>query len=578
MKELKKIARSKKKSIYLLSTTSFFLGIVTVIQAYLIVSIVDLVFLKGASVQDVLLLLVALFIAFVARALFSYFHSQIGVKLGAEAKMDFRKTLFSHYIKNPIQASIKGKSGNRVSVIMDSVDEIDPYFSSYYPKIIQTSIVPFVILLAVFWQNWISGLILLVTAPLIPIAMIVIGRATQKKAEIQMEKLAAFSGIFLDRLQGLVTLRLFGKGKDEHTTIKKSSLDYRDATMDVLKIAFLSSLMLELISMLGIAFVAIEVGLRLVVYQELTFFIAFFVLVLTPEFFTSLKELGSAFHAGRGSMGAAKKVLDELESSTVPIKWGNHPLMLNGKPPSLELRNVSFTYEEGDFSIKAMNVAIEPFQETAIVGQSGSGKTTLLHLLVGLYQPTKGKIMVNNQALFHYKEEDWFQQLIYISQDPYLFSGTIKDNILLGSDKKETQEDELNFVVEKAGLSTLINELDLGYETVIGEGGRGLSGGEKQRIALARAFLKKPSVILFDEPTVGLDLQTERILQQSISELGNSSTIITVAHRLHTIKRASQILFMEKGELIANGTHEELMTSSEKYRAMFVAQQGGEAG
>ncbi|MFA9556563.1 thiol reductant ABC exporter subunit CydD [Evansella sp. AB-rgal1] len=574
MKQLKEIARAQRGKMYALVMISILLGVVIVAQAYFIVAIVDSVFLQRESFQAVLPLLIGLIVVLIGRAVFSYLNGRIGVNMAAKVKKDFRESLLRKYAKNPIQAALKGQSGEKVSILMDAVDEIDSYFSKYYPQIIQTSVVPLIILVTVFYYNWVSGLIMLITAPFIPIFMIIIGMATQKKSEEQLEKLAAFSGQFLDKLQGLATLKLFGRAKEQREVIQKSSLEYRDATMTVLKTAFTQSLMLEFISMLSIALIALEVGLRLVIYEQLTFFIAFIVLVLAPEFYNSLKELGSAFHTGRGSMGAAKKVTEELEEKDKPISWGERSLVKH-QPIAISLQNVSFSYENSGFSLQEIKGEFPSTREVAIIGRSGSGKTTLLHILSGLLNPLDGAVLVNGHPLFEYKEKDWFDQLSYISQDPYLFAGTIRDNIAIGGTGNESDQ-EIELAAEKAGISEMVRNLEKGFNTAVGEAGRGLSGGEKQRIALARAFLKQPSLILFDEPTVGLDLKTEQILQQSMKELAKTSTIITVAHRLHTIRKADQILLLEKGQLLATGTHEELLSTNPHYREM-VSAQGGEA-
>lgn len=577
MKQLKEIAHAQKKRRYLLYLLSVMIGAVIIGQAFFIVSIVERIFLQSESFREILPLLAGLIIMLVARSIFTYGNGRIGVKMAAEVKGDYRKSLLSRYTRNPILASLKGQSGQKVSILMDAIDGIDSYFSKYYPIMIQTKIVPFMIVVVIFFQNWVSGLIILVTAPFIPIFMIIIGGATEKKSEEQVDKLARFSGKFLDILQGLSTLKFFGRARQQKETIRQSSLDYRDATMSVLKIAFLSSLMIEFISMLSIALVALEVGLRLVVYEHLTFFTAFFVLILVPEFFASLKELGSAFHSGRGSMGAAKMITEELEEIEQPLEWGELRLEKGNQPPTIALQNVGFSYGEGKFALSQLGVTIPPYSDVAIVGRSGSGKTTLLHVISGLVGTSVGSILVNERPLFDYQEADWFDQLSYISQDPYLFSGTIEENITIGRREKATRI-EVERAAEKAGILELIENLEDKYETRIGEGGRGLSGGEKQRIALARAFLKKPSVILFDEPTVGLDLHTERILQRSIEELARAATVITVAHRLYTIKKAKQILFLDDGELVAQGTHDELIISQSEYRKMVLAQRGDNAG
>jgi ATP-binding cassette subfamily C protein CydD len=577
MTDLKTIAKSHRGTRMALILIAILTGATVIGQAYFFVTIVDRVFLRGHTFQEILPFLGGLLVVLAARAALTYWSGLTGVKLAAKVKRDFRVALLQKFSRSPVQASLKGQSGQKVSVMMDAVDEIDPYFSRYVPQVIQSSIIPIMILIAAFSQHVNTGLIILITAPFIPIFMIVVGLKTKKKSEEQMDKLNAFSGTFLDTLQGLTTLKLFGRSARQQQTIEDSSLSFRDATMEVLRIAFLSSLMLEFISMLAIGLIALEVGLQLVVFENVTFFTAFFVLVLAPEFYLYLKELGSAFHTGRGSMGAAKKVTDELAEEEHPIEWGDADLQKEKVPPALQLKNLGFRYGDQGFAIENITVDIQPYTQLALIGRSGAGKSTLLNLMAGLIRPTEGEVLVDGKPLFEYKEKEWFDRVSYISQNPYLFSGTITDNIAIGGKEEATQE-EIRSAAEKAGILPLIESLPEGFGTKIGEAGRGLSGGEKQRLALARAFLKKPSVILFDEPTTGLDLQTERILQASMKELAKTSTVITVAHRLHTIKQADSILLLESGALIAQGTHEELVETVPAYREMVSVQQGGSAG
>ncbi|WP_374056267.1 thiol reductant ABC exporter subunit CydD [Rossellomorea sp. FM04394] len=573
MKELNQMAKQQKSSMMTLYGTSLMMGGVVIGQAYLLVSIVDEMFIEGALFQDILPMLGALLLILVGRAALSYVNGRTGIKMASKVKSDLRKRLLIKWAKNPLQASIQGQSGQKVSTMMDAVDGLDGYYSQYVPQRIQTTIVPLILLMTIFTEHVYTGLIMVITAPFIPLFMAIIGVMTKNKSEKQMDRLTAFSGRFLDTLQGLTTLKLLGRGKQQKEGIRSASLDFREATMEVLKTAFLSSLMLEFISMLSIGLIALEVGLRLVVFESISFFTAFFVLVLAPEFYLSLKELGHAFHTGRGSMGAGKKVFEELEEKDQPVKWGEKKFEKSGTPPTITLCNAGFSYGDKGFNLRGITAAFPSCSQVAIVGQSGAGKTTLLHLLSGLLNPSEGDILIDGLSRSDYGERDWFDQLSYISQNPYLFSGTIAENIAVGGRKGVTLE-EIEYAAEKAGISQMIAGLDKGYETPIGEAGRGLSGGEKQRMAIARAFLKKPALILFDEPTTGLDLQTERILQSSIQELSKNSTVITVAHRLHTIREADQILFLENGRLAGIGNHEELMKSTSHYRDMVTVQQG----
>lgn len=576
MNVLKQHARKQKATRFLLIVSSLLLGVTVIAQALLFVSIVDHIFLKGAQFEEVVPDLISLLFVLVARSALTYWNGRAGVKMASRVKEHFRSQLVSKFSKNPLQASMRGQSGHKVSTVMDAVDEIDGYFSQYIPQVIQTSIVPIMILVVVSMEHFYSGLIMMITAPFIPLFYIIIGIMTKKKSEEQLDKMAIFSGRFLDTLQGLTTLKLFGRARYQKELIEGSSLDFRDATMEVLKIAFVSSLMLELISMLSIGLIALEIGLRLVLFQSITFSTAFFVLILAPEFYLFLKNLGQAFHTGRGSAGAAQKISDVLNTEDHPVQWGNDSIQNQEEPPSIRLEGVHFSYEAEGFALKDINITLPPYSQTAIVGKSGSGKTTLLHVLAGLVPVSEGSILVDGHKRSELKEEEWFDQISYISQSPYLFSGTIADNIAVGK-KEEVSREAIEKAAEKAGIAPLVKSLEHGYDTPVGEGGRGLSGGEKQRLAIARAFLKQPTIILFDEPTTGLDLQTEKILQTSIQELSQSATVITVAHRLHTIKHADQILYMEDGRVLEQGTHTNLIEANPHYRNMVRTQQGGMA-
>lgn len=323
--------------------------------------------------------------------------------------------------------------------------------------------------------------------------------------------------------------------------------------------------------MLSMGIIALEIGLRLVVFDSLTFFTAFFVMILVPDFFNLLKEFGSAFHTGRSSSAAAGRLSEELTKKTEPVRFGE--LKLTEGHGTLELEELEFQYGDG-FAIGPVSLNIPPCSQVAFIGKSGSGKTTMLHAIAGLLPLSKGRLLVDGIEQQEISEQSWFSRMSYISQNPYLFAGTIKENIALGAGREVTDE-ELIAAAKQAGIYEMVLQLKQGLETPIGEAGRGLSGGEKQRIALARAFLKQPSLILFDEPTTGLDLKTERILQKSMDKLGERATVLTVAHRLHTIKKADMIIILDQGQLTAIGSHTELLDSQQFYRDMIDAQFGG---
>ncbi|WP_339224121.1 thiol reductant ABC exporter subunit CydD [Paenibacillus sp. FSL H8-0332] len=570
----------QRKRLVLLTLLSLMLGIAIVSQAGLLAEAVQRVFVEKASLSSVALLLALLLSVMAIRTLLLYANGRVGLSMAAEAKANMRSAVLQKLTHASMPSTLRGQTGGKVSVALDAVDEADSYFSHYMPRMAEAAIIPVLILVFTFILHANTGFILLFTAPFIPLFMILVGLQTKNKSEEKYAQLAEFSGTFLDSLQGLVTLKIFGQSRRQQQQIERSSLGYRDATMDILKVAFTNTFMLESIVMLSIGIVALELAIQLLVFKSMPFHTAFLVLLLVPEFFNLLKNTGTAFHSGRTSMGAVRKVeqmLAEIGGGTQPEEGQQSSAKLLRMPPSIALDDVHFHYAPDSFELKAGPVSIGPGEHIAIVGKSGSGKTTLLHLFAGLLKPVSGTVMVNGSPLTEWEEDSWFEQVSYITQHPYIFAGTFADNIAIGAGRTVSR-DEIKQAAEEAGLSTLVAGLEQGLDTYVGEGGRGLSGGEKQRLALARAFLKRPALILFDEPTVGLDLQTEQILQSSITALARNATMITVAHRLYTIRQADHILFMDHGVLAAAGPHEELLEHVPQYAEMVdIQRKGGSA-
>ena len=574
MQKLKQTIWLYKKSIFILMGLTLLLGIAIITQAFAMTRIVDGVFLKDQSFTDIVPWLLLLLLILLMRSGSDYLSKRIGVSIASDVKGNIRRELLTKYTNSSLHIAGQGQTGKKVSMLLDGVDEMDSFYSQFIPQVMQSIFVPILIVIVVFTQHVNSGLILIVSAPFIPIYMIIIGIKTQKKSEEKLEKLASFSGKFLDTLKGLVTLKLFDQTNRQKDELEKTSLSFRDTTLDILKIAFTQSFALELISMLSIGIVALELAIQMIIYQNISFFPAFFILILVPEFFTSLKELGLTFHNGRASMGATKKVLEEFEEQDSLIVWGAQEIPEQGNSPTIKLDHVGYTYPDDGFQLQPITATFLPKQKIAIVGASGTGKSTLLHLLAGMITPDNGSIKLNNMELTAYTEASWLKQISYISQHPYMFSGTMYENISMGI-TEAVDEDAVYEAAKLAGLVPLITSLEKGLQTSIGEAGRGLSSGEKQRVSIARAFLKKPKIVLLDEPTRGLDLATEGILQQSIEKLSEMATVITVAHRLHTIQNADQILYLEKGRLQAIGTHKYLLDNVPAYKKVVTIQKGG---
>ncbi|WP_438496948.1 thiol reductant ABC exporter subunit CydD [Paenibacillus sp. IHBB 3054] len=562
---------TQRKRRALLVGFSLALGVAITCQAALLAEAVDKIFVERVSVSSAAVILGLLLAVMAVRTLLSYGNGLIGLHMAADAKTTMRARVLRKMTQASVPSSLRGQTGGKVSVALDAVDEADSYFSQYMPRMMEAAIIPILILIVVFTQHRNSGLILLFTAPFIPIFMILVGLQTKNKAEEKFAQLAGFSGTFLDSLQGLVSLKLFGLARRQQQEIERSSLGYRDATMGILRIAFTNTFMLESIVMLGIGIIALELALQLLVFKSLSFHTVFLILLLVPEFYNLLKNTGTAFHSGRTSMGALRKVEEMLVETKEESAAADQPAASEGglhrMPPTIELRDIRFQYAPDMFGLSVGSISLQPGEQIAIVGKSGAGKTTLLHLIAGLLKPTAGEVLVNGRLLTQIDETSWFDHVSYITQHPYIFAGTFADNIALGAGRNVSRAEVVQ-AAEAAGLASVVAELEQGYDTFVGEGGRGLSGGEKQRLALARAFLKRPAVILFDEPTVGLDLHTERVLQRSIVELAGKATMITVAHRLYTIRQADRILFMDKGEILDCGSHDELLERLPQYAEM----------
>ncbi|MFC9708751.1 thiol reductant ABC exporter subunit CydD [Paenibacillus sp. NPDC056933] len=596
----------ERKRLVILAVISLALGAAIVSQAALLAEAVQRIFVEKASLSSVVMLLGLLLAVMVVRTGLSYGNGKVGLHMAASAKTNMRTAVLQNLTHASMRSTLRGQTGGKVSVALDAVDEAESYFSLYMPRMMEAAIIPILILVVTFTQHANSGFIMLFTAPFIPLFMILVGLKTKNKSEEKYAQLAEFSGTFLDSLQGLVTLKIFGRAHRQQQEIERSSLGYRDATMGILRIAFTNTFMLESIVMLSIGVVALELAIQLLVFKSMSFHTAFLVLLLVPEFYSLLKNTGTAFHSGRTSMGAIRKVEQMLEETVVEsksvdgkegqgtsvgideinsmddriarkVKEGTLQIPRSNDcsmSPFITLDHLNFRYAPDSFKLETERVQLRPGEHIAIVGKSGSGKTTLLHLIAGLLKPTSGEVLVNDRPLLQYGETAWFERISYITQHPYIFAGTFAENIAIDAGRNVSRA-EMEQAADEAGLTALAAQLEDGFDTLVGEGGRGLSGGEKQRLALARAFLKRPAVILFDEPTVGLDLHTERVLQRSIATLAKTATMITVAHRLYTIQHADNIWFMDQGVLVDSGRHEELLERLPQYAEMINVQRKG---
>ena len=558
---------------YLMLTVGLGIGIslLAVAQAWFFSRVVAGVFLEGATLSSVWKFLLILLGIIVLRAAFQGLSETSAHEAAFRIKAILRQRLMSHIVSlGPVYARGE-RTGELITTVVEGTESLEEYFSKYLPQLILAAVIPLLILGFVFPVDWKSGLILLLTGPLIPVFMILIGKLAEKQSLHQFQSLSWMSAHFLDVLRGLTTLKVFGRSKDQTRVIERVSDSFRKTTLNVLRIAFLSALVLEFLTTMSTALIAVTIGLRLV-YGTLTFSAGLFLLLLAPEFYTPLRMLGLNFHAGLSGVNAAGRIFEILDTplmsleENVKVRDDQSGQELSSKF-HISFQHVNLTYQAGEApALKEINLSVFSGERVAFVGPSGAGKTSLAEILLGFIEPSEGNVLVNGEPLKTISLESWREQIAYVPQKPYLFAGSIADNIHLGRPSATFEE------VRKAAQDGLAHEfivaLPEGYDTLLGEEGTRLSGGQAQRIVIARAILKDAPLLILDEVTSSLDPASEYAVQQSLKRLMQGKTAIIIAHRLSTVRHADRILVLDKGQIVEQGNHEALISQQGLYYRM----------
>lgn len=520
------------------------IGLLVVFQAHMLASACQRVVMQGKGASAVMSLASLLVVLAAVRGACTYILESTSAAAAARVKQAVRSKLYRK-LQALGPAGLAGEgTGPLIEAVTKGVDELEPYFTRFLPQLVLAAILPLMFLIIIVPSEWRSGLVLLFSAPCIPLFMILIGRGSERLHRRHWERLAQMAGHLLDLVQGLPDLIIFGAAKREATAVARVSDEYRTTTMAVLRVAFLSAFTLEFFATVGTAVVAVIIGFRLL-WGILSLQEGLFVLLMAPEFYLPLRNLGLSYHARMQGVAAAERIAPLLAT---PLPDGfSGTLIPSAGPPAVAFERVSFHYDGTRGGVTDVDLELPAGSITALAGESGAGKSTLARLLVGLARPETGRILINGQDLTTLAPDCWRSMLTWVPQSPYFTTGTIRENLLLG--RPDADEHQINTALEAAVAGPIISRLSHGLETVLGDRGAGLSGGELKRLALARAYVCQATLVVLDEPTAGLDADNERLVCEALERLAHGRTVLVISHREQTLARAERVAEMIDGRI-----------------------------
>ena len=562
-KWLKSISLPAQKWVKLTIIIAFANQLLLIYQLYLLSHIAYTAYLKGYAIKQLSISFISIIVIVLIRALLSWLREIVSYQSAVIVKKQLREDILNHVDKlGPVRLS-QVSNANIISSAMEQVEGLTGFITKFLPQVTLAGILPFIILIFVFQKSIVAGVILLITAPLIPILMIIIGLSAESENQKHFKALTRMSSTFLDTIKGLTTLKLFNKSKMQSDKIFQASDNYRIRTMRVLKIAFLSAAVLEFFAAASIALVAIYLGMGFInagadintwwSLKYMTLQDALFILLLAPEFFMPLRELSVHYHAKAEAVGAALEI-QKIFDIEPPLR--NEKQDFNQDIQSIDIKNLSVKYGE-KVVINNLSLNIQKQEKIAIVGASGAGKTTLINTLLGFIE-YQGNIIVNNDIeLSNIDDKYWLKNISWLGQNANLFKGSIRDNLSLAN--KDSSDEDFKQAIKKANLDEFINSLPNSLDTQIGEQNLGLSGGQAQRLALARAYLKPHNLLILDEPTASLDKDTETKVIQSLKANWQDKTVIMLTHKLNFLECVDRIIVLENGQIIQQGNFDELV-------------------
>jgi ATP-binding cassette subfamily C protein CydD len=550
---LQQLGKQEKRWVWLSVAAGIGIGLMLVVQAHLLARVVDGTLFSGQSLAQHTPLLLMLLAALLLRALLGVVKEWAGQQASIRIRRSLRGLLLNHI--NRLGPAYTGdqRSGELSSILLEQVEALDGFFARYLPQMALAAMLPLVILAFIFPVNWAAGLIFLITAPLVPLFMALVGT---RAAEANRRNFAALSQLgshFLDVVQGIVTLKLFDRSRAQVEVIEAGADEFRQRTMQVLRLAFLSSAVLEFFASISIAVVAVYLGFSFLGHLDFGYWDApvnlyqgLFILLLAPEFYLPLRELGTHYHARQEAVAAADKLRELLEAT--PKAIAGQGAGLDATVHQINLEGAGLTYPGRQTPVfSGVNLTLQRGRIVALVGPSGAGKSSLLQVLLGFRQLSEGQVKVNQTPLDMVGSYAWLEQVAWVSQHTTLFPGSLRDNLLLAA--PEASEHALYLALEQANALEFVQRLPDGLDTTVGELGSGFSGGQIQRLALARAFLKDAPVLLLDEPTANLDRDSEQLVLESLQTLCAGRLVLMLTHRRSSMLRADEVWQLENGQL-----------------------------
>lgn len=552
-------------------------GILMVMQAWLLATLLHGFIIEGTTPEQSIPLFIALLLVTLTKAALAYGREVASFRAGSAVRQAIRELVLTRLARLGPAYIQRRPAGSWASLLLEQIEEMQEFFSRYLPQMAIAVFIPLVILVAVFPVNWAAGIILLGTAPLIPLFMILVGVGAADANRRNFQSLARLSGHFLDRLKGLRTLQLFMRTQAEGEAIRDASEDFRERTMEVLRLAFLSTAVLEFFAAIAVALVAVYFGFSYIDHLnfgnygvKVTLFTGLFVLFLAPEFYAPLRELGAHYHAKAQAIGAAEQLLEFLEAEVSEPASGSAPFQADG-PIRVEARALEVLSAEGKVLVGPIDFTLEAGTRTALVGISGAGKSSLVNALLG-FAPYRGSLRVNGQELAELDMSQWRLQLGWLSQNPQLFHASLRDNLLLA--RPTASDAELETALVRAQAWEFAREK--GFDYPVGDQAGGLSVGQAQRLALARTLLKSTQLMVLDEPTASLDRHSERAIMSTLEDAAKGQTLLMITHRLDQLSQMDNILVLERGQLVEQGHFAQLCQAQGPF-ARLLSQRSGDS-